>query len=56
VVGFADYEFAVTSAQVLFRFLDVVEYLPHDTADQHLEELRAELARSGGRLGGGQPR
>ena len=56
VVGFADYEFAVTPSRVLFRFLDVVEYLPHDTADQHLEELRAELARSGGRLGGGQPR
>ncbi|MER5640781.1 hypothetical protein ABT095_28005 [Kitasatospora sp. NPDC002227] len=46
VVGFADYEFAVTSSQVLFRFLDLVEYLPHDTADTHLEELRAELARS----------
>lgn len=56
VVGFGDYEFAVTRSQVLFRFLDVVEYLPHDTADQHLPELRAELARSGGRLGGGQPR
>ena len=56
MVGFGDYEFAVTSAQVLFRFLDVVEYLPHDTADQHLEELRAELARSGGRPAGGQPR
>jgi uncharacterized membrane protein len=34
----------------------VVEYLPHGTADQHLPELQAELARSGGRLGGGQPR
>lgn len=45
VVGFADYEFAVTSTQVLFRFLDVVEFLPHDTADAHAEELRAELAR-----------
>jgi hypothetical protein len=56
VVGFADYEFAVTPSRVLFRFLDVVEYLPHDTADQHLEELRAELARTGGRSGGGQPR
>jgi hypothetical protein len=56
VVGFADYEFAVTPSRVLFRFLDVVEYLPHDTADQHLEELRAELARSEGRFDGGQPR
>lgn len=56
VVGYGDYEFAVTKTQVLFRFLDVVEYLPHDTADQHLPELQAELARSGGRLGGGQPR
>jgi hypothetical protein len=47
VVGFADYEFAVTASQVLFRFLDVVEFLPHDTADAHLDELRAELARPG---------
>ncbi|MGF1429136.1 hypothetical protein [Kitasatospora sp. LaBMicrA B282] len=47
VVGFADYEFAVTPSQVLFRFLDVVEFLPHDTADAHLDELRAELARGG---------
>ncbi|RPE42684.1 hypothetical protein EDD90_5837 [Streptomyces sp. Ag109_O5-1] len=53
VVGFGDYEFAVTRSQVLFRFLDVVEFLPHDTADEHLEALRAELARSDGRLGGG---
>ncbi|WP_104816713.1 hypothetical protein [Kitasatospora sp. MMS16-BH015] len=45
VVGFADYEYAVTPAQVLFRFLDVVEYLPHDTADAHLDALRAELDR-----------
>ncbi|MFI1091956.1 hypothetical protein [Streptomyces sp. NPDC020917] len=48
VVGFADYEFAVTPTQVLFRFVDVVEFLPHDTADAHLAELRAELARSKG--------
>ncbi|MET8954054.1 hypothetical protein ACWEO4_17475 [Streptomyces sp. NPDC004393] len=46
VVGFAEYEFAVTDSQVLFRFLDVIEFLPHDTADAHLDELRAELARS----------
>ncbi|MEV4615140.1 hypothetical protein AB0K43_21480 [Kitasatospora sp. NPDC049258] len=45
VVGFGDYEHAVTAAKVLFRFLDVVEFLPHDTADAHLDELRAELAR-----------
>jgi hypothetical protein len=45
VVGFADYEFAVTASQVLFRFLDVVEFLPHDTTDAHLAELRAELAQ-----------
>ncbi len=45
VVGFADYEFAVTATQVLFRFVDVVEFLPHDTADAHAEELRAELAQ-----------
>ncbi len=44
VVGFGDYEFAVTGTQVLFRFLDVVEFLPHDNSDAHLEELRAELA------------
>jgi hypothetical protein len=45
VVGFADYEFAVTPSQVLFRFVDVVEFLPHGAADAHLAELRAELAR-----------
>lgn len=48
VVGFADYEFAVTPDRVLFRFVDVVEFLPHDAADTHLEELRAELARGEG--------
>jgi hypothetical protein len=47
VVGFADYEFAVTDTQVLFRFLDVVEFLPHSTSDGHLDELRAELAGRG---------
>ncbi|MFH8336437.1 hypothetical protein [Streptomyces sp. AM6-12] len=46
VVGFAEYEYAVTASRVLFRFLDVVEFLPHDTADEHLDELRAELART----------
>ncbi|MEU9131974.1 hypothetical protein AB0D08_28380 [Kitasatospora sp. NPDC048540] len=45
VVGFGDYEYAVTPDKVLFRFLDLVEYLPHDAADTHLAELRAELAR-----------
>jgi hypothetical protein len=45
VVGFGEYEFAVTGTQVLFRFLDVVEFLPHDLADAHLPELEAELAR-----------
>ncbi len=44
VVGFADYEFAITASQVLFRFLDIVEFSPHDTADAHLDELRAELS------------
>ncbi|MCX4747959.1 hypothetical protein OG455_20985 [Kitasatospora sp. NBC_01287] len=48
VVGFADYEFAVTGSRVLFRFVDVIEYLPHDNADAHLAELRAELAGHGG--------
>lgn len=47
VVGFAEYEYAVTPTQVLFRFLDVVEFLPHDTADAHFDELQAELARNG---------
>lgn len=47
VVGFADYEYAVTESRVLFRFVDVVEFLPHDTADAHLDELLAELARGG---------
>ncbi|WP_049657718.1 hypothetical protein [Kitasatospora sp. MY 5-36] len=45
VVGFGDYEYAVTGAQVLFRFLDVVEFLPHESADEHLAELCAELAK-----------
>ncbi|WP_327245272.1 hypothetical protein [Streptomyces sp. NBC_01320] len=45
VVGFADYEYAVTGTHVLFRFLDVVEFRPHETADAQLDELRAELAR-----------
>ncbi|MFB7667440.1 hypothetical protein ACFC1R_26445 [Kitasatospora sp. NPDC056138] len=48
VVGFGDYEYAVTDSQVLFRFLDVVEFLPHDTADAHLDELKAELDRLAG--------
>ncbi|MFG2847280.1 hypothetical protein ACGF12_29515 [Kitasatospora sp. NPDC048296] len=47
VVGFDDYEYAVTETRVLFRFLDVVEFLPHESADEHLAELRAELARAG---------
>ncbi|MFJ1708604.1 hypothetical protein [Kitasatospora sp. NPDC088346] len=47
VVGFGDYEYAITPAKVLFRFLDVVEFLPHESADTHLDELRAELARPG---------
>ncbi|WP_335971470.1 hypothetical protein [Streptomyces sp. CA2R106] len=47
VVGFAEYEFAVTDQRTLFRFLDVVEFLPHQNADTHLAALRAELgARS----------
>ncbi|MFH9352503.1 hypothetical protein [Kitasatospora sp. NPDC017646] len=46
VVGFGDYEYAVTETRVLFRFLDVVEFLPHESADEHLAELRAELDRS----------
>lgn len=54
VVGFADYEFAVTGTQTLFRFLDVVEFLPHDTADAHLGALRAELADSAADEGSGQ--
>ncbi|MEV7598442.1 hypothetical protein AB0O91_13790 [Kitasatospora sp. NPDC089797] len=49
VVGFGDYEYAVTGARVLFRFLDLVEFLPHESADEHLAELRAELARAAGR-------
>ncbi len=47
VVGFGGFEYAVTADRVLFRFLDLVEYLPHETADAHLDELRAELARTG---------
>jgi hypothetical protein len=52
VVGFAEYEHAVTATQVLFRFLDLVEFRPHESADVHLDELRAEIERT---AGGGQP-
>jgi hypothetical protein len=45
VVGFGDYEYAITGTRVLYRFFDVVEYLPHDHSAAHLGELRAELAR-----------
>ncbi|MFI6156426.1 hypothetical protein ACIBCA_27485 [Kitasatospora sp. NPDC051170] len=44
VVGFGDYEYAVTGARVLFRFLDLVEFLPHDSADEQLPLLQAELS------------
>jgi hypothetical protein len=50
VVGFADYEFAITATQVLFRFLDVVEFSPHAESDAHLDELRAELAAGAARM------
>lgn len=46
VVGFADYEYAVLPERVLFRFLDVIEYLPHITGDEHIDALRAELGRT----------
>jgi hypothetical protein len=45
VVGFADYEFAVTADQVLFRFLDVVEFLPHRESGEHLSALQEELQK-----------
>lgn len=45
VVGFEDYEYAITATQVLFRFVEPAEFLPHDTADAHLDELMAELAK-----------
>ncbi|QKW20442.1 hypothetical protein HUT16_16420 [Kitasatospora sp. NA04385] len=45
VVGFAEYEFAVTPTKVLFRFLDPVEWLPHHNADQQLPNLMQELER-----------
>ncbi|GLW68854.1 hypothetical protein Kpho02_11530 [Kitasatospora phosalacinea] len=45
VVGFDEYEFAITPTRVLFRFLDPVEWLPHDNADQQLPNLQEELAR-----------
>jgi hypothetical protein len=43
VVGFADYEFAIAADQVLFRFLEVVEFLPHQQADSQLAALQDEL-------------
>lgn len=43
VVGFGDYEYAVSDTRVLFRFLDLVEFLPHDFADEQLPALQAEL-------------
>ncbi|MFE1321096.1 hypothetical protein [Kitasatospora phosalacinea] len=45
VVGFDEYEFAITPTKVLFRFLDPVEWLPHDNADQQLPNLVQELER-----------
>ncbi|MFJ4677056.1 hypothetical protein [Kitasatospora sp. NPDC088783] len=45
VVGFAEYEYAITPSRVVFRFLDPVEWLPHDDADQQLPNLHEELAR-----------
>ncbi|MFB7376595.1 hypothetical protein ACFC26_28335 [Kitasatospora purpeofusca] len=48
VVGFADYEYGITETRVLFRFIDVVEFLPHDNADEHLADLRTELDRLAG--------
>lgn len=46
VVGFADYEYAITDSQVLFRFLGVVEFLPHDdAATAHLSTLEQEIAQ-----------
>ncbi|QMU73517.1 hypothetical protein GXP74_01115 [Streptacidiphilus sp. P02-A3a] len=56
VVGFADFEYAVTASQVLFRFLNLVEYLPHEVSDSHLDELRAELAARPATRGQDQPR
>lgn len=56
VVGFADFEYAVTASQVLFRFLNLVEYLPHEVSDSHLDELRAELAARPEAHGQDQPR
>jgi hypothetical protein len=53
VVGFADYEFAVTASQVVFRFVDLVEFLPHEVSDTHLAELRAELAARAAEASGG---
>ncbi|MET9617151.1 hypothetical protein [Kitasatospora indigofera] len=47
VAGFGDYEYAVTGAQVLFRFLGLAEFLPYGLADEQLAELRAEIARTG---------
>jgi hypothetical protein len=47
VAGFADYEYAVTGDQVLFRFLDVVEFLPHVSGDEHLDALKAEIESYG---------
>jgi hypothetical protein len=53
VVGFAEFEYAVLESQVLFRFLDVVEFLPHDdAATTHLATLETELgSRPPGRPG-----
>ncbi|KQV24021.1 MULTISPECIES: hypothetical protein [unclassified Kitasatospora] len=53
VVGFADYEYAITPSQVLFRFLAPVEFLPHTQSEEHLGLLRAELDRAAGPV---QPR
>ncbi|MFC9325158.1 hypothetical protein [Kitasatospora sp. NPDC057015] len=48
VAGFGEFEYAVTGERVLFRFLDLVEFLPYERAEAQLAELRAELDRAGG--------
>lgn len=48
VAGFGQVEYAVNAQRVYFRFLDVVEHLPHSTGFEHLAALEEEIAREAG--------
>lgn len=48
VVGHRAYDFTFTdTGGVLFRFDDVIEFLPHEVGAEHAAELREAIARAG---------